>query len=145
MVDILRKIIDRGRAMGIGHIDNVAFEGQVAEVEHVCHELGHAISLRLMTVGDGCLSYAGAAKLPDVIDKKLMTLDDPDENEALVLASELHVLPALGISATVGDFRVALDYQAIPFHVLEKRCGSAQSQRLGCAILRAIRTMIRTA
>ena len=117
-------------------------------IEHICHELGHAISLRLMTCSDGYLSYVLTGKgdtLPAAIERRLFTLDDPDENEALRLASELHVLPALGIPATAEDLSVALDYQAIPFHVLEKWCGSAEALRLGCLIPRAIRTMIRTA
>lgn len=115
----------------LGSLEDPIFDGAMGLVEHLAHEIGHALSLGLV-IGPG-------------IDKAIaLTLSDRSKpvqirEEALVLAAECVALPRLGVhfdEHTPGlTMRDAGEVQGVPDKVFWRAFGSRAARELGMRVL----------
>lgn len=119
--------------LGVYAEDETILEGRAGVVEHLVHEVAHALSLDLPVrpgledaIGNALVNHRGS-------------LDSASyENEALVLASEAYTLPRLGIHFrdARGALRDAGESQGVPSEVFADAWASEEAQRLGVRVLR---------
>lgn len=118
--------------LGLNLVDPILFDGDEAKIEHLIHEVGHAISLNIPVKGN----------IGPAIEKRL----DAEghlfaiKNEALVLAAEAAVLSEIGIREDDAELRASLveagEIQEIPASMLRQLFGSPAARALAASILR---------
>lgn len=127
----VRRLFER---LGLDALEDPIFDGDRGMVEHLAHEIGHALTLGL-EVRRG-VSRAVALTL-DGFSKTYQI-----HNEALVLASEMVALPRLGVhfeEDTPGlTMRDAAEDQGVPDLVFWRAIRSRVARELGIRVLRYI-------
>jgi len=121
--------------LGLDALEDPIFEGDRGMVEHLAHEIGHALSLGL-EIGKG------VAKAIDITLRRDCSQRKQVREEALVLAAEAVALPRLGVSFkehTPGlTMRDAAEVQGVPDKVYWNAYGSKAARELGVRVLRYI-------
>lgn len=125
-----RRLYDR---LGLSTSDGPIFEGDRGLVEHLAHEIGHALSLGL-AIGPGVTKTINITLIHDCSPHKRI------REEALVLAAEAITLPRLGVhfeEHTPGlTMRDAAEVQGVPDKVYWRAFGSKAARQLGVRVLR---------
>lgn len=118
--------------LGLNTAEDPIFEGDRGLVEHLAHEIGHALSLGL-TPSRGvdkaiALTLNGLPKRGQILE------------EALVLAAEAVTLPRLGVHFEEHEpgqtMRDAAEVQGVPDHIYWTAFGSRDAAELGVRVLR---------
>lgn len=125
----MRRLFERLR---LDTLEDPIFEGDKGLVEHLAHEVGHALSLGL-EIGPGidkaiALTLSGRSKPRQI------------GNEALVLAAEAVTLPRLGVHFEEDHagqtLRDAAEVQGVPDRVYWRAFRSEAARELGVRVLR---------
>lgn len=113
--------------------EDCPFSGPEGVVEHLAHEVGHAMSL-------GWRPFRGMEQAVGLTLSMDRTPAQARRNEALVLAAEAIVLPRLGIhyrEEYAGQtMRDAAEVQGVPDKVYWRMFGSKAARELGVRVLR---------
>lgn len=119
--------------LGLNTAEDPIFEGDRGLVEHLAHEIGHALSLGL-AIGPGVNKAIDLTLMRDCSHRKQI------REEALVLAAEAVALPRLGVrfeEHTPGlTMRDAAEVQGVPDKVYWRAFGSKAARELGVRVLR---------
>lgn len=128
----MRRLFERLGLDGLNSPGGPIFDGDNGLVEHLAHEVGHALSLGL--VPSQGVETAINLSLGDLSKRRQI------REEALVLAAEAVVLPRLGIhfeENTPGmTLRDAAEVQGVPDQVFWRAFGSSAARdraRHGCS------------
>ena len=126
----MRRLFER---LGLNTLEDPIFEGDRGLVEHLAHEIGHALSLGL-EIGPGVSTAIEITLMRDCSPHKQI------REEALVLAAEAITLPRLGVrfeEHTPGlTMRDAAEVQGVPDKVYWRAFGSKAARQLGVRVLR---------
>lgn len=132
-----------GRELGVSGNIVMFGEGARGRIELMVHEVAHAVSLKIPLV------YSPkAARVGRAIAVHLGITDDwGRDNEALVLASEFHSLPQLGIDAPPGYdlLEMLIDaggLQGVSASLITKYINNGAARQLADATIAAITTAI---
>lgn len=124
----MRRLFGR---LGLDPLEDPIFDGDRGLVEHLAHEVGHALSLRIPPSRD--IANAVALTLGDLPRKRAV------REEALVLASEMVALPRLGITFEEDEpgqtMRDAAEVQGVPDRIFWAEFGSQEARELGMRVL----------
>lgn len=119
--------------LGLNTTEDPIFEGDRGLVEHLAHEIGHAISLGL-AIGPGVDKAIEITLMRDCSPCKQI------REEALVLAAEAITLPRLGVHFEEHEpgqtMRDAAEVQGVPDHIYWTAFGSRDAAALGVRVLR---------
>ena len=124
-----RRLFER---LGLDTLEDPIFEGDRGLVEHLAHEIGHALSLGL-EIG------LGINKAIDITLRRDCSPRKQIREEALVLASEMVALPRLGITFEEDEpgqtMRDAAEVQGVPDRIFWAEFGSQEARELGMRVL----------
>ncbi|WP_298625078.1 hypothetical protein [uncultured Zoogloea sp.] len=127
-----RRLFER---LGLDTLEDPIFEGDRGLVEHLAHEIGHALSLGL-EIG------LGINKAIDITLRRDCSPRKQIREEALVLAAEAIALPRLGVHFSESypgqTLRDAAEVQGVPNRDYWRAFGSKAARQLGVRVLRYI-------
>jgi hypothetical protein len=126
----MRRLFGR---LGLDPLEDPIFDGDRGLVEHLAHEVGHALSLGL-AIGPGIAKAIDLTLRRDCSPRKQI------REEALVLAAEAVALPRLGVSFSENfagqTLRDAAEVQGVPDRDYWRAFGSKAARELGVRVLR---------